>query len=101
MRDKRFRTEDGYVTTFAQELPIVSDNSEISNSFDLTKYKKLSARSDIVAKVSFFGKTITGLSDDVRISKRLYLPSYRLRGFERGKVGPVDNDDYILSLIHI
>ena len=95
LRDKRFRTEDGYVTTFAQELPIVSDNSEISNSFDLTKYKKLSARSDIVAKVSFFGKTITGLSDDVRISKRLYLPSYRLRGFERGKVGPVDNDDYI------
>ena len=95
LRDKRFRTEDGYVTTFAQELPIVSDNSEISNSFDLTKYKKLSARSDMVAKVSFFGKTITGLSDDVRISKRLYLPSYRLRGFERGKVGPVDNDDYI------
>ena len=95
MRDKRFRTEDGYVTTFAQELPIVSDNSEISNSFDLTKYKKLSARSDMVAKVSFFGKTISGLSDDVRISKRLYLPSYRLRGFEKGKVGPVDNDDYI------
>ena len=95
LRDKRFRTEDGYVTTFAQELPIVSDNSEISNSFDLTKYKKLSARNDMVAKVSFFGKTITGLSDDVRISKRLYLPSYRLRGFEKGKVGPVDNDDYI------
>ncbi len=95
LRDKRFRTEDGYVTTFAQELPIVSDNSEISNSFDLTKYKKLSVRSDMVAKVSFFGKTISGLSDDVRISKRLYLPSYRLRGFEKGKVGPVDNDDYI------
>ena len=95
LRDKRFRTEDGYVTTFAQELPIVSDNSEIANSFDITKYKKLSTRSDIVAKVSFFGKTITGLSDDVRISKRLYIPSYRLRGFEKGKIGPVDNEDYI------
>jgi len=95
LRDKRFRTEDGYVTTFAQELPIISDNSEIANSFDITKYKKLSTRSDIVAKVSFFAKTITGLSDDVRISKRLYMPSYRLRGFEKGKVGPVDNDDYI------
>tara|TARA_B100001057_G_scaffold379671_1_gene385245 strand:- start:1600 stop:3843 length:2244 start_codon:yes stop_codon:yes gene_type:complete len=95
LRDKRFRTEDGYVTTFAQELPILSDNSEISNSFDVTKYKKLSTRNDIVGKVSFFGKTITGLSDDVRISKRLYIPSYRLRGFEKGKVGPVDNDDYI------
>ena len=95
LRDKRFRTEDGYVTTFAQELPIVSDNSEIANSFDITKYQKLSTRSDMVAKVSFFGKAITGLSDDVRISKRLYIPSHRLRGFEKNKVGPVDNDDYI------
>ena len=35
------------------------------------------------------------MSDDVRISKRLNIPSYRLRGFERGKVGPVENNDYI------
>ena len=95
LRDIKIRTEDGFVTTFSQELPIVSDNSEIANSFDITKYKKFSTRSDAVGKVSFFGKTITGLSDDVRISKRLYIPSYRLRGFEKGKVGPVDNNDYI------
>ncbi len=95
LRDKKFRTEDGFVTTFSQELPIVSDNSELSNSFDITKYQKLSTRSDIVGKISFFGKTITGLSDDVRISKRLYVPSKRLRGFEKGKVGPVDNGDFI------
>ena len=95
LRDKKFRTEDGFVTTFSQELPIISDNSELSNSFDITTFKKLSSRSDIVGKLSFFGKTITGLSDDVRISKRLYIPSYRLRGFAKGKVGPVDNNDYI------
>ncbi len=95
LRDKKFRTEDGYVTTFSQELPIFSDNSEISNAFDITKYTKLSTRSNMVGKISFFGKTITGLSDDVRISKRLYIPSYKLRGFEKGKVGPVDNDDFV------
>ena len=95
LRDKKFRTEDGFVTTFSQELPIISDNSEISNSFEITTFKKLSTRSDMVGKLSFFGKTITGLSDDVRISKRLYIPSYRLRGFAKGKVGPVDNNDYI------
>ena len=38
---------------------------------------------------------ITGLSDDVRISKRLNVPSSRLRGSQRGKVGPVENNDYI------
>ena len=95
LRDKRFKTESGYVTTFSQEIPLISDNSELSNAFEITNYKRLSSTSNMIAKVSFFGKTITGLSDDVRISKRLNIPSYRLRGFERGKVGPVENNDYI------
>ena len=95
LRDKRFRTENGYVTTFSQELPLVSDNAELSNAFEITNYKKLSPTSNMVGKVSFYGKTITGLSDNVRISKRLNVPSYRLRGFQRGKVGPVENNDYI------
>tara|TARA_B100000989_G_scaffold128297_1_gene95262 strand:+ start:969 stop:3212 length:2244 start_codon:yes stop_codon:yes gene_type:complete len=95
LRDKKFRTEDGYVTTFTQELPIISDNSEISNAFEVTKFKKLSTTSKMVGKVSFFGKTVTGLSDDVRISKRLNIPSSRLRGFQSGKVGPIENNDYI------
>ena len=95
LRDKKFRTESGYVTTFSQELPLMSDNSELSNAFTITNYKKLSSTSDMVGKMSFFGKTITGLSDDVRISKRLNVPSSRLRGFQRGKVGPVQNNDYI------
>ena len=95
LRDKKFRTESGYVTNFSQELPLISDNSELSNAFEITNYKKLSSTSDMVGKVSFFGKTITGLSDDVRISKRLHVPSYKLRGFERGKIGPIENNDYI------
>ena len=32
---------------------------------------------------------------DVRISKRAFVPYNRLRGFEKGKIGPVDNNDYI------
>ena len=31
----------------------------------------------------------------MRVSKRLYAPQRRLRGFETGKVGPKDGDDYI------
>ncbi len=95
LRDKKFRTESGYTTTFAQELPIISDSAELANQFEISKFKKLSTTSDSVAKISFYGKTITGLSDDVRISKRLNVPSFRLRGFEKGKVGPIENNDYI------
>ena len=95
LRDRKFRTESGYQTFFSQEVPIISDNSEFSNSFEVTKYKKLSARSDTVGKISFYAKTITGLSDDVRISKRLNIPTIKLRGFEKGRVGPIDNNDYV------
>ena len=37
--------------------------------------------------------SITG--DDVKLSERLNVPSSRLRGFESGKVGPKDGNDYI------
>ena len=95
LRDKKYRTESGYQTFFSQEVPLISDNSEFSNAFEIAKYKKLSTKSDTVGKISFFAKTITGLSDDVRISKRLNIPSSRLRGFEKNRVGPIDNNDYV------
>ena len=95
LRDKKYNTESGYVTKFTQELPLISDSAELSNAFEVTKFQKLSSRSNMIGKVSFYGKTITGLNDDVRISKRLNIPSYRLRGFEKGKVGPIENNDYI------
>ncbi len=95
LRDKKFRPESGYQTFFTQELPIISDNSEFANAFEVATFKKLSTKSDAIGKISFYAKTITGLSDDVRISKRLTIPSSKLRGFEKGKVGPVDSNDFV------
>ncbi len=95
LRDRKFRTQSGYQTFFTQEIPLISDNSEFANSFEISKFKKLSTKSDMVGRISLFAKTITGLSDDVRISKRLNIPSNKLRGFEKGRVGPIDNNDYI------
>ena len=75
----------------------MSGNNEISNTFTFTQYKKLAKESDMVGKASVYLKAINSLDDsDVRISKRAYVPYNRLRGFEKGKVGPVDkNFDYI------
>ena len=42
-----------------------------------------------------FFKTAHGLSDDVRISKRVFVPSSKLRGFEYKKIGPKDGSDYV------
>ena len=34
-------------------------------------------------------------SKNIKLSERLSLPSNRLRGFERGKIGPKDGNDFI------
>ena len=91
--NKRYRPDEGFRNIFRQELPIISNNYEIVNSFETIRYQKFS---DFVTKISFYGKAVNTLSDeDVRISKRLFMPSNKLRGFEAGKVGPVENNDYI------
>jgi outer membrane protein insertion porin family len=93
LRNNRYRPTEGFRNIFYQELPIASSNYELVNSFDTSKYAKFS---DVVTKISFFAKSVNTLSDkDVRISKRLYVPARKLRGFESGKVGPVQKGDFI------
>ena len=93
LRNKRFRPDEGFRNIFQQELPVMSDNYEIVNSFESTRYQKIS---EMVTKVSFYGKAVNSLgNEDVRISKRLFMPSSKLRGFESGKIGPIENNDYI------
>ena len=75
---------------------MISDNNEITNTVIFTQYKSLNQSSDMVGKASLYFKAVNSLDgSDVRISKRANVPYSRLRGFERGKVGPVENTDYI------
>jgi len=92
-RNKRYKPDEGFRNTFNQQLPIYSKNNEIINSFETIKYQKFS---NLVTRVSFYGAALNSLTgDDVRVSKRLHIPGSKLRGFESGKVGPKENDDYV------
>jgi outer membrane protein insertion porin family len=96
LRNSKYNPTSGHKTSFYQELPVASDNNEISNTFIYTQYKNLSKNSEMVGKASFYLKNITTLDNsDVRVSKRGQVPYNRLRGFEKGKIGPVDNLDYV------
>ncbi len=96
LRNSKFRPSSGNKTSFYQELPIISGNNEISNIFVFTQYKNLNQETSMIGKASFYMKAINSLDgSDVRISKRAQVPYNRLRGFEKGKIGPVDNTDYI------
>ena len=96
LRDSKYNPSSGINTSFFQELPLVSGNNEIANTFIATKYQTLNDDSQMIGKISFYIKSINSLDNsDVRISKRVNVPYNRLRGFEKGKIGPVDNSDYI------
>ncbi|MFL2901484.1 MAG: outer membrane protein assembly factor BamA [Candidatus Pelagibacter sp.] len=96
LRDSSFNTKNGSITKFIQKLPVVSENNEISNTIIYTKYNELIKSSEMVGKASLYLKAINTIDgSDVRVSKRANVPYTRLRGFEKGKVGPVDGSDYI------
>ena len=52
---------------------------------------------NIVSSLSLSGGFITALetNEDVRITQRLSIPSRKLRGFETGRIGPVDGKDHV------
>ena len=93
-RNRAFMPSKGYVVGFNQSLPIYADKQYIANTFNLSTYKSLS--DDLIGAGKILISAVNGIGDDdVRISKRKFLSSKRLRGFEKGKVGPVDGKDHI------
>ena len=92
-RDRSFMPTSGSIMSFSQSLPIFSDQPSLFNRFTFSKYHGFS--DDVIGAIKFYAQNINGVSEDVRLSKRLTLPSNRLRGFETNKVGPQDGSDYI------
>jgi outer membrane protein insertion porin family len=93
-RDRRFMPTAGYLTSFFQEVPLYAEQPHLKNNFSTNHYKEFSE--DLIGALKFGVTAINGLGDeDVRVSKRLGLSSKKLRGFEPGKVGPKDGDDFI------
>jgi len=93
-RDKVYAPTDGYISGFSQAIPLYADSPYLRNTYEFAKYKALSP--DATGKFKLYASTINGLTGkDVRLSKRIGLSSKRLRGFETGKVGPKDGEDYV------
>lgn len=93
-RNQRYKTSDGYISRFTQNIPLISESYTLTNSYDYKIYNEWSDEN--VLSIGFFGKISNSLSGkNVKLSDRLYLPASKLRGFEFGKVGPKDGSDYI------
>ena len=92
-RDRPFMPTSGSVVSFHQGLPLYSDQASLYNAINYTKYHLFTE--NVIGAMKFYGANITAIEDDVRLSKRLHIPSRRLRGFESHKVGPKDGADYV------
>lgn len=96
LRDSSFNPSKGNRTSFNQSIPLYSETNELINTFTFTQYKELNRSNNMIGKASLYLKNVNSIDgSDVRISKRGQIPYSRLRGFERGKVGPIDGGDYI------
>ncbi len=91
--DQNFQPTEGYKFNFNQVLPIYSDDLSVSNTINLAKYHSIS--DNLILSGKWFLKAVNSLDDDVRVSRRVYIPSGKLRGFESGKFGPIDGSEYV------
>ena len=103
-RDQKFQTTDGFRSTYGVNLPYVSDTYTLTNTYSYKYFTEIYENN--ISSISFLFQSANSLKDDdIKLSERLYLPSSKLRGFEFGKVGPKDGEDYIggnfLSAINI
>ena len=93
-RDRSFMPTSGSIIKFGQTIPLYADSASVANVLSASKYKTLNE--NVVGVGKFYLATVNGLgSDDVRLSRRKGLSTKRLRGFEKNKIGPVDNNDHI------
>ena len=93
-RNQKYRTSDGFLSSYSINLPIISENNSLTNAYVFTLYNEL--YEDNVTKFSFFAKAANSLTNDnIKLSERIYLPGNRLRGFVTGGVGPKDGNDFI------
>ena len=94
MRDQSYKPTDGFISRFTQNVPLISKNYTLTNSYDIRFYDKFFDEN--VLSYSLFASSTNALSGrDVKLSERLFLRENRLRGFETGKIGPMDGADFI------
>ena len=80
-RDRAFMPTSGSISSFNQILPFIADKRYIKNSLSSSFYRTLSE--DIVGASKFYFSSISGLGgEDVRVNKRSYLGTKRIRGFK-------------------
>ena len=93
-RDQKFATSKGYYSFYNIDLPILSDTGTLNNTYKYKYFTELFENNTSSFSL-LLGSSFSANNKDIKLSERLFIPGSRLRGFERGRIGPKDGDDFI------
>ena len=93
-RNQKFQTSSGFKSYYSLDLPIISENNTLKNYYNYSHYFDLFDQN--ISTFSLMLRAANSITNDnVKLSERINLPSNKLRGFEVGRVGPKDGEDFI------
>ena len=93
-RNQKFQTTSGFRSFYSIDLPIISENNTLKNNYNYSHYFDLF--DDNISSVSLLLKSANSINNkDIKLSERVKIPSSKLRGFEAGRFGPKDGEDFI------
>lgn len=93
-RNQSFETTSGYYSLFKTKLPLVSESLTLTNEYNYKYFTELYENNITTAAFSLsFANSLN--NNNIKLSERLFVPSRKIRGFESGKIGPKDGNDFI------
>ena len=93
-RNQKFQTSDGFISSYSVDLPYISDTYSLINRYKYKYFTELYENN--ISSFSLSLRSAHSLkNEDIKLSERLRIPSSLLRGFEHGKIGPKDGDDFV------
>ena len=93
-RNQKYQASEGFRSQYFVDLPLVSETATLQNTYVLKYFTELFENN--ISSASIFLRSSNSLKDEnIKLSERINIPSNRLRGFESGKVGPKDGNDFI------
>ena len=93
-RNQRYQTTSGFYNLYSVKLPLLSESSTLINEYSYKYFTELYKNNVTSALITL--STANSLNNkEIKLSERLFIPSRNLRGFESGKIGPKDGNDYV------
>ena len=90
-RNQKYQPSAGFRSKFNQNLPIISESYTVKNFYNFSQYNEWS--NENISSLGFYlGNSMSLNGKDIKLSDRLYK---KIRGFESGKIGPKDGDDFV------